>query len=180
MTNEQINRSIETKRLEINNWGKFDHYTIVGFMFLIPIIQVFLYLKELVNGTSKGINGDMVLFIIIPLILGFLLYKLQRNRLNFKIIETNLNREQLEKIIDQVAKELKWEIFTDEKRIVEAKTFPNFFSGSWGEQITILFDGQQVLINSICDLDKRSSLVSMGRNRKNMKRLVEEIKKASC
>ena len=96
-----------------------------------------------------------------------------------KIVETNLSRDELDKIIYQISTELKWKIFTTNKRIVEAKTFPSFFSGSWGEQITILFDNKRVLVNSICDLDKRSSVVSMGRNKKNTVRLINEIEKAS-
>ena len=90
-----------------------------------------------------------------------------------------MTREELDKIINQVATELKWTIFSTNKRIVEAKTFPSFFSGSWGEQITILFDNKRVLVNSICDIDKQSSVVSMGRNKKNINRLIKEIENAS-
>ena len=67
----------------------------------------------------------------------------------------------------------------DAENAIMAKTRPGFLSGSWGEQITILFDGNTILVNSICDLDMRGSVVPMGRNKKNMNRLIEEIKKAS-
>ena len=59
-----------------------------------------------------------------------------------------------------------------------AKTHPSFSSGSWGEQITILFDNRTILVNSICDLDKKNSVVSMGRNKQNENTLINEIKKA--
>ncbi|WP_136668314.1 hypothetical protein [Flavobacterium sp. H122] len=90
-----------------------------------------------------------------------------------------MTREELDPIIEKVAKELEWTSYVVNKKMIIAKTHPNFFSGSWGEQITILFDKNQVLVNSICDPDKRSSVVSMGRNTKNMNRLIEEIIKVS-
>jgi hypothetical protein len=90
-----------------------------------------------------------------------------------------LTREELDSVVEKVANELKWIPYVMDKKVIIAKTHPSFFSGSWGEQITILFDKNRVLVNSICDPDKRSSVVSMGRNKQNMSRLIEEIKKAS-
>jgi hypothetical protein len=125
------------------------------------------------QGTHK------ILFMVIPIILGLLFYRLQRNRLKFKSISTQLTREELDSVVEKVANELKWIPYVMDKKVIIAKTHPSFFSGSWGEQITILFDKNRVLVNSICDPDKRSSVVSMGRNKQNMSRLIEEIKKAS-
>ena len=90
-----------------------------------------------------------------------------------------MTREELDPIFEKVAKELEWTLYVNNKKMIIAKTHPSFFSGSWGEQITILFDKNRVLVNSICDLEKRSSVVSMGRNKKNMNRLIDEITKAS-
>ena len=112
---------------------------------------------------------------LVPSIIGLLFYKLQKKRLKFKTVETALTRDELDKIIERVAAELQWRIYTNNKRIVEARTNPSFFSGSWGEQITILFDNKRVLANSICDLIKQDSFVSMGRNKKNTQRLIDEI-----
>lgn len=59
------------------------------------------------------------------------------------------------------------------------KSNPRLWSGSWGEQITILFYKNRVLVNSICDLEKQNSVASYGRNKENMAKLIEEIKKAN-
>lgn len=179
MTDQQIDQSIETNKLKLTNWEKLTHYGLVGYFFLVPTIALFLCFVDLVNGTTKRLNSEMFLLVIVPFIFGLLFYRLQRNRLKFKIVETSLTRDELDEIIHQVSTELKWTILTTNKRIIEAKTFPSFFSGSWGEQITILFDNKRVLVNSICDLDKQSSVVSMGRNKKNTNRLIDEIEKAS-
>lgn len=179
MTNDQIKYSIETGELKLGNWHKFTHYGIVGFFLIFPAMFVFFRLKEYLEGTSKPFMEFEFWFSVIPAILGLMFYRLQRNRLKFKIIHTNLTREEIDPIIEKVANELQWIIVIDNKKAIIAKTQPSFFSGSWGEQITILFDGKKTLVNSICDPDKKSSVVSMGRNKQNMNKLVEEIERAS-
>lgn len=179
MTNDQIQYSIETGELKLGNWDKFTHYGIVGFLFIIPAMFIFFHTKDYFQGISRPFREGEIWFMIIPSILGLLFYRLQKNRLKFKQIETKLTREEIDQIIEKIANELEWITFVKNKKIIISKTFPGFFSGSWGEQITILFDKNRILVNSICDPDKRSSVVSMGRNKKNMNRLIEEIKKAS-
>jgi hypothetical protein len=177
MTNEQIKYSIQTGDLKLGTWGKLTHYGIVLICFLIPATIIFLYLNDHLEGKLRPLQEGLIWYLIIPPILGILFYRIQKKRLKFKTIDTQLAREQLDLIIEKVANELEWiPIFANEKVIV-AKTSPGFFSGSWGEQITILFDDKRILVNSICDPDKQSSLVSMGRNKKNMNRLIEAIKK---
>jgi hypothetical protein len=179
MTNEQIKYSIEKGEMKLGNWDKFTHYGIVGFLFFIPALFIFFHLKDYFEGQPKPFHENEILFMVIPIILGLLFYRLQRNRLKFKSISTQLTREELDSVVEKVANELKWIPYVMDKKVIIAKTHPSFFSGSWGEQITILFDKNRVLVNSICDPDKRSSVVSMGRNKQNMSRLIEEIKKAS-
>ena len=146
---------------------------------MIPVSFIYFFLKKLVNNSSEKMNLETLLFITFPSVLGLFFYNLQSNRLKFKIVETNLKRSELNNIIYQVATELKWKIIKNDDQIVEAKTYPSLLSGSWGEQITILFDNKRLLVNSICDLERRSSAVSMGRNRKNTNRIIEEIEKVS-
>ena len=179
MTEEEIKYSIETGELKISNWDKFSHYGIVAFFFIIPTMFLFFHIKDYLQGTPKPMKEGEIWFIIVPVILGYLFYRLQKKRLAFKSIETSLTREQLNSIIENVAHKLEWHQYLNNEKVFIAKTFPSFFSGSWGEQITILFDKNRLLINSICDPDKKSSVVSMGRNKKNMDTLIEEIKKAS-
>jgi len=177
MTEEQITKSLETKELKLVGWRKYTHYSIVFFLFFIGAFSLFFYLKDLTR--VDGAWFFLLLFVIVPLSLGLLYYKKQRKKLKFKIINTNLARVEVNEIIQQVSLELKWDIVTSEENVIEAKTSPGFLSGSWGELITILFDKHKVLVNSICDPDKRGSVVSFGRNKINTDRLLEEIKNAS-
>jgi hypothetical protein len=65
------------------------------------------------------------------------------------------------------------------KDLFVAKTNPKWWTGSWGEMITILIDNDKVMINSICDPELRASVFSVGRNRKNVNRLIGNIITAS-
>ena len=138
-----------------------------------------MHLKDYLAGTPKPFRQEEIWFMIIPILIGILFYRIQRNRLKFKSITTNLTREELDAIIEKVALELEWHPYLIKEKFIVAKTHPGFSSGSWGEQITIIFDENLVLVNSVCDPDKKSSVVSMGRNRQNEKKLLEEIKKAT-
>jgi len=86
-----------------------------------------------------------------------------------------VNTATLKLIIDQVARELEWKGEFTSDNVYEAKTRPGFFSGSWGEQITILLPDGRVFVNSICDPDQRNSVFSNGRNRENENTLVKCI-----
>lgn len=179
MSEEDIDLSIETGKLKLNSSDRFTHFAVAWICFLVfAITPIFIYLRFLIIGEADYPSRGLILFIAIASIISYLLYKLQVTKLKFKIVETNLNREELDEIINRVAKDLKWIIFSVNKRSIIAKTFPSILSGSWGEQITILFDKNKVLVNSICDPKKQSSVVSMGRNKKNMNKLIDEIEKA--
>ncbi|WP_431106806.1 hypothetical protein [Winogradskyella poriferorum] len=179
MTIEKIKYGLENRELKLSNWDKFSHYGIVGFCFIIPLTFTFLHLKDYFSHTPKPIKSGEIWFFIIPTLIGILFFYLQKNRLKFKEVNTNLNKSELNKIIEKVAEELEWHLHFSNSKAIVAKTHPGFLSGSWGEQITILFDNRKVLVNSICDPEKKSSVVSMGRNKQNENKLIEEIKKAS-
>lgn len=179
MTNEQIKYSIETGKLKLGNWAKFIHYGVVIAIFLLPVTVIFFFFKDYFEGNPKPFEGNQLwATTIVPSILGILCYLLQRNKLKFKSIETKLTRTELTEVIERVAKRLEWIPHIVDEKVIVAKTHPGFFSGSWREQITILFDRNSVLVNSICDPDKRPSMVSMGRNKRNVNDLIEEINKA--
>ena len=177
MTEEQLTKSLETKQLILFGWRKFTHYNIVWMLFLLGAFSLFLYMKRLTR--IEGAWIFLLIFSIFPLGLSFVYYKRQRNELKFKMAKTNLPRQDLDKIIQQVSLELKWHIVSSSEKVIEAKTSPGFLSGSWGELITIIFEKDMVLVNSICDPDKRSSVVSAGRNKININRLLVEIENAS-
>ena len=173
MTNEIIQYALENQELKLTSKEKRKHYEVLFFLLLFPAMLIF-YILTTSEKTSSSITYGIIILVIAALIL-FGVYKLQQRKLRFKSVATNLKRKALLKIIKKVGKELEWDIETIEKNHVIARTHPGFSSGSWGEQITIIFGESQVLVNSICDLKKQTSLVSMGRNKKNMELLIMAI-----
>lgn len=137
------------------------------------MVVLYLY-RYFTSGVIRQIHGFDFGVLIVPIILGTFFYKLQRSRLKFTVIPTDRTRAEFDDVIAEVAAKHKWTLVTSNDRIVVAKTGFSW-AGSWGEQITILFDKDRILINSICDPDKRSSVTSFGRNKKNVRALKEEI-----
>lgn len=179
MNTKIIKKCIEQNELQLSNWDKINHYWSVIFALTIPILFIINKTIDLINKTERPRqDGDIFLFAI-PILLSFLLYLLQKKRLRFKIVETNLSINEIYKIVDDTAKELGWIINKKSSTHLTANTNPKFTSGSWGEQITIIFTENKILVNSICDLNKKDSLVSMGRNKKNEQTFINNIVKAN-
>lgn len=179
MNTQIIKKCIEQNELQLSNWDKINHYWSVIFALTIPILFIINKTIDLINKTERpSQDGDIYVFAI-PILLSFLLYLLQKKRLRFKIVETNLSIDEIYKIVDNTAKELGWIINKKNSTHWTANTNPKFTSGSWGEQITIIFTENKILVNSICDLNKKDSLVSMGRNKKNEQTFINNIVKAN-
>lgn len=180
MTDEQIQFAIQSGRLKLNTWDKITHYGFVVFLGTIPMVFAVIHGVNFAQGSPKALREGEIWFMVVPSILGLLFYFIQKNRLKFKVIHTELTREELEPIIEKAANELEWTPYMVNEKVIVAKTHPSFFSGSWGEQITLVFDRDRILVNSISDPDKPSAIVSMGRNKLHVKTLIDEIMNASC
>ena len=169
MDQRLIKRSKETGELQLTAGDKFSHYGIVVYLLIIPSTLIFVILKDLVLKGSANLRTEFVWIIVIAGALSFLFYRLQKKRLKLTKVDTCLTKEEIETVVEKVADELKWYPHLIDEEIIIAKTQPGFWSGSWGEQITIIFDSGRIWINSICDPDKMSSVTSNGRNDKNLK-----------
>jgi hypothetical protein len=179
MTEAQIKDSLERNELQLSFWGAVNHYGIVWFLCIYPVVFLLFQLIDTINRTSRTLREAELWFIVLPPFLALFFYFIQRDKLKFKSVDTSLSKPELDKIIRKVGKELGWIITTNNKNVVIAKTIPTFLSGSWGEQITIIIDQNRILVNSICDLNQPSSIASFGRNKKNMKTLIRAIESSS-
>ncbi|SDP27653.1 rhomboid protease GluP [Mucilaginibacter sp. OK268] len=176
MTKDIYNRSIETCEVQLEGfWVKSAHFGIVGYLIFMPSVMLFLHLIYFFQNKPDSFRDGEIWIIVIPLFLSVIAYWIQKRRLKFRVIKTKLNHSQLKALLIEVAKKLKWEPVSTTKDIYVARTNPGFFSGSWGEQITVLFYQDSVFVNSICDPNKRPSVVSWGRNRENENTLIDKI-----
>jgi hypothetical protein len=179
MTEAQFQKSIERGELQLSTVGKFNHWSPIFFLLLVPVVILISIAVSIISQHSFHISQAELRIIIIPSVLSLLIYLVQKRRLKFKIITTTLSQPEILKIIKQVSKDLNWIPGTHSANTFIATTNPGFFSGSWGEQITILFDGNQIFVNSVCNPQDRPSLASFGRNRNNMKTLLNRITEAN-
>lgn len=175
MTTDVYNKSIETGELQLGFWEKITHFSIVGFMLFIPSGIIFIHLFKFFSGESSPFQIGEIPIILVPLILAFIFYWTQKQRLKFRIVKSKLNKNQLNEIVLEVAKSLEWKFISKSANAYIAITKPGFFSGSWGEQITILFHENCVYVNSICDPNEKTSVVSWGRNKDNEQTLINKI-----
>jgi hypothetical protein len=175
MTSEQISESIRLKKLRLPRGQKLNHFLIVVILTVPSLTLLVFYFKDLVE-TGAARTGFLWagLLLIAP---AALFFYIQDRRLRMHAVETDLSHEQIIETVEMVARRLGWQRSSKTDRSYIASTSPGFWSGSWGELITILFDKNTVLINSICDPDQQSSVVSCGRNRKNVEALVIALKR---
>jgi len=179
MTHDEYDKCISTGERQLTGfWEKLTHYGLVFFFLFMPAVVLCLQLVDYLKGDHPFYWGFDPWIIAIQLVLSGLTFWIQKRRLRFKIIQTILTRAQVEAIIERVADELEWKGHFVTSKIYKAKTYPGFFSGSWGEEITILLPDNRIFINSICDPDKKSSVTSMGRNWENEDLVVKSIKRA--
>lgn len=175
MTKEQIDLSLKENKLQLSLSDKLSHFAIVGFFLFIFFLLGFYSVKSIVTGKFSVLTELPAL--LIPLSLALLFYRIQSNRLLLREIPVNVARVEIAEKICKLGKEYSWEIIQSNTNCIIAKTHPSFTSGSWGEQITVLFKKDGILVNSICDPDKKISLVSMGRNKMNVEAIANALQK---
>jgi hypothetical protein len=182
MKEPQIVIMKKTGRLKLSLGQYFTHYAIVSLLIIPVLFFIFDFLYFLFTGEYSGnrtpynllkVNTPFILF-------GLIFFFIQYRRLNFRFLRLNIPKHSIEETIRKTAAELEWRIVTNESNLKIYKTYPKWTTGSWGEQITIILDKDLIMINSICDPDKVASLISFGRNKRNMNLLVHKIKKPAA
>jgi len=161
-------------RVKLNMKQTLTHFWVVIFLIIIPIgsffVQFFMRLK---NNTIQPYKAyDWYLFwAIIPAIL---FYFIQRQRLLYKSYACKVTVDEFDEALLR---------YMDKLNLNKVNIRPGFFqarrhkdwSSSWGEMITIKHSPDGVMINSICDPDKQSSVISYGMNKGNISIFLEEL-----
>lgn len=109
------------------------------------------------------------------LFLAYILYRNQRRKLDFQNIPTSLDKQAIYDKIYNLSVTYDWEIDHYGEDCIVAHTNPAFWHLTWGEQIFIVFDKGQVWVNSVNDLNKRTSLCSFGYNKRNIQKIKEAL-----
>lgn len=177
MENDLIEKSIESGELQLESRDKINHFSIVFYSFTFAVFMPIMVLFYQIYDPASNKNYGVLWFSPIFAIVGVIFYFIQKKRLKLTSIKTNIKREEFDNIIEQISNKYGWQICINTSKKIVAKT--PFSGKSWGEQVTIIFDGNNLLVNSICDPDKKSSVVSAGRNDQNVRLLIKRINKYS-
>ena len=175
MTGEQYDQSIKTAQLQLSVWGKIQYYFLVVFLFFVSL----LCLCGLLFDHSKYFDKPPVSFIIIPAILGILVYIIQKPGLKFQVIETNLSKKDILLLIKKLCDEQKWSIVSQEDDVLVVNS--DFVAGAGDKikKITFLFDRNKVFVNSIADPDLNKSGIDLfGNNREIIKIIIDRLQLA--
>ncbi len=169
MKSEGIKIMLETERLKLNKSQLFSHFFVILFILILPTLCFYTIFKIEVLGSIEFKTTQELLYMSIPwLILAIVFLIIQYYRLNFIKINKKVTGEDFIRIIQITGKERNWKILILTNDYSVARRGFNW-TGSWGERITIIRKENEILINSICDPDKRSSVSSWGQNKKNIK-----------
>jgi hypothetical protein len=110
MTPAQYEKSIQTGYLQLTNWQKFNHFSIVGFFLFIPLFYLGIIFYKHLNDNLINISTDEFYLMLLPTILAGLFYWLQKSRLKFKMLKSDLNKKTLDGYLEALCKEWNWTI----------------------------------------------------------------------
>jgi len=168
---------IEKERIKLTVMQAVGHYFVVFLLLLVCGLTAYSLFEIYVTKTYTGVpTSNELIRTSLPFFIGAIIfYFIQRARLNFYELTIKHSEEEFEEALRRTAAELEWEIEVHQKKYVRAIRNSNW-TGSWGEMITIIKDGDRLLLNSICDPDKMTSVASFGWNKKNLKTFSSNLK----
>jgi len=141
------------------------------FFILFPLV-IFLIGSTLLLNTfghaDKEAFSSIIIFIVGLVSLYWTTKRLWDNQ-RFKRIRTSKNTEDNIQKIKEAINKLDWELYLDNKERVIAFTKTTWFS--WGEQVTIIADGKDILINS----RPTKQPITIYEDERNLKRFLHEF-----
>lgn len=171
---------LRTGRLNLSFGRWLTHFGIVLYILLIPLALVSLRLAYWWDGDQAPVLAGEVAMLVIPLGAAFFFYRRQRKKLFFHPVDTRLSKEEIVRLMERIGGEEHWTPDYLGDDMLVCHTSPSFLSGSRGEQIFVVFDTNRVWLNSISNLDKKGSVTSFGRTRKQVQWLTDEIRRCEA
>ncbi|MCO5934108.1 hypothetical protein NAF17_01030 [Mucilaginibacter sp. RB4R14] len=182
MTARQYKKSIESGQVQLSKAQQFCYYGAVIFFISMPITVIIYHLILFINHDEQNYHIQELLIVIIPIILALVLYNIQKSRLKFLILNPGLGHEEIWLVIHKIREDFKWTTVEESDNIFIAKTFPSFLANTWGSQMTILLNDNEMYINSISDPNNRPNIFAGPENKRKVQAVLDylqEVKKDS-
>jgi len=165
-----------TKRLKLSRWQALEHYFVVIFMLIVPFLMLIFLFEIYISKTYTGVRtaNDFISFALPMVVIAIVFYFIQNRRLRFREFQIKYTNQEFQQAVRRTVREYEWEIEINNEHIFRANR-PSNWTGSWGEMVTIIKGKDRLLINSICDPDKWSSVLSYGWNRRNVNTFLKNL-----
>lgn len=170
MTNALLDQSKISGYVALTRWEKVAHFKApLG----LAVIQLFVlpFVVRYFMQHDQAVLTQSILFISIgPAVLGLVLFLIQRQALKFKEVDSHISLGMLEQRMALVCTEHNWEISFRNETALLVNTNAPADPRVWGERITLVFDQDKWLINSVRDPGiPRRNISRMRGNRENYK-----------
>lgn len=164
---------LERKTLPLIISWAYTHYGASHTLLFISMLS-FSLVGTMLYGTGIFVP-EFFWFGVALVPLACLLYRSQRRKLDFRSIPTTLDKQAIFERVCKLAETYNWDIDHYGEDCIVAHTNPPLWHISWGEQIFIVFGQGEVWVNSVNDLNKRTSICSFGYNKRNIRRITEAL-----
>ena len=146
---------------------------------LMIFATLFFFIGGMIYYSSGTFIEAFLWLAAVSTLLAYTLYRHQRRKLDFQSIPTSLDKQSIYDQIYKLSVTYDWDVDHYGEDCIVAHTNPSLWSMTWGEQIFVVFDKGQVWVNSVNDLNKRTSICSFGHNKRNIRRIREALISAS-
>lgn len=176
MNKEEVDIMKQKKRLKLSRWQALEHYFIVIFILFVPCLLLVFLFEIYFSKTYTGVRTANDLFSVAsPMVLiAIVLYFIQKRRLRFREFLVEYTNQEFQQAVRRTVNEYDWKIEINNEHIFRAYR-PSNWTGSWGEMITIIKEKDRLLLNSICDPNKWSSVTSYGCNKRNVNTFLKNL-----
>lgn len=156
-------------------------YTHYGASHILSLMSaVFLFTTGMTLYSAGRIDGFVLLVAIVPVPIAYVLYRVQRRKLDFQSIPTTLDKQSIYDRICHLSVTYNWDVDHYGEDCIVAHTNPAIWHLTWGEQIFIVFDKGQVWVNSVNDLNKRTSPFSFGYTKRNIRKIRDALTQSAA
>src|SRR5687767_5246588 len=157
------------QKLQLKGEQLFSHYAFLIVFLVVPVFNMISVFQILTGKDEGGSTLNEHLTVSIPfVVLGILFCFRQNKRLYFKEYKISHTDGELQDAIRITADQLNWTIDTNKKGYLRAYRVGEGFDW-WGQMITIMYDNNTILMNSVSDPNVTPTFTSIGWDKRNVR-----------
>ena len=172
MTPEQIDYMTKSGLLFLDKKRRHSHFDAANTLKFTAFIPIVLFVVFIIKDGFDKLGTLAIVCTVMAAVLllaSYLTYKSQQSKLKLATFETGISKTDNYILTKKTLEILQWKIKEDTSDFIEAYN-PHRDIRTWGnEMISIILLGNQILLNSICNLDTlNQSGFSFGKNQENV------------